>query len=448
MSPRRQLSEFSVRRILSLDGAGIYGLVCANWLHQLGDREADFMRPGGPHEIALFAGISSGAVNALLLAKYDDPRKAIQSGELSAFWRAPRGVFSNADPIANCLSLFGITPTFGTADFLDQLRAHFGDLRLGDLKHNVLIGTFNYHGGAGPVVFSDGPFHIGWPPPSTDGTSAREIGWRPKFFNNLSPDEPDNDYRVVDVAFAAAAPPPLRAVRGGVGDAAIFTANPAVEAIAAVLHELKPEKEAQERAIAKLEQAIPQIAGDRTLLDELAQDGAERELEAEGPRSLAAQKYPELLAEAYMSLTQAGLNSLRVLSVGDGVQEASYWLRDFALGPLPFMLLPTNPLLFQWYAPQVGLALDAPRHAAHYITQQLLSSQYHRLDPPLMELPTMIATMLAKFPPWQAWIVAQIEQRTASAFSRQAVDEAIAFLHRGWRDLKPQEEESAWHPKP
>ena len=80
-------------RILSVDGAGIYGLTGAIWLRRLCLEDPSFLAPGN---VNLFAGISAGAINVLLLAKEPDPRRAVLDGRLERFWQEPIGAFPNS----------------------------------------------------------------------------------------------------------------------------------------------------------------------------------------------------------------------------------------------------------------------------------------------------------------------------------------------------------------
>ncbi len=128
-------------RILSLDGGGIYGLTEALLLKELCRRDRDFLTSDQP--IALFAGCSAGAVNALLLAQYKNPRDAIKRGELEAFWEDAR--IWTPDP-SDWWSAIGLTPQASRRNWMEQLTQIFGDKTLGDLKQNVLISTYAWSG--------------------------------------------------------------------------------------------------------------------------------------------------------------------------------------------------------------------------------------------------------------------------------------------------------------
>lgn len=204
-------------RILSIDGGGIYGLTSAIWLRQLCEGNPRFL---DGTDVALFAGCSSGAINSLLLARHERPRDAVLSGELERFWHEP-GPFSNTDPMSMLMSRFGFAGRFSDHDFLDTLRSRFGDMKLGELKQDVHISTFNWTGG------------------KKEKTRAAQDTqhWRPKFFSTCRERDPDLDASIVEVAYAAATPPMFRPMRGGLGDGASFNGNPVVSAIAEVVRD-------------------------------------------------------------------------------------------------------------------------------------------------------------------------------------------------------------------
>ena len=481
-------------RVLSIDGAGVYGYVGARWLRQIWEKVPTFLAPDPEHEIALFAGISSGAVNALLLAKHEDPREALRTKELESFWKAPNGAFANSNPMASMLSMMGITPLFSTSDFIRLLKEHFGDMRLGDLKHPVMIGTFNFHGQSGKIDFgteSDLPWtspetFSNLKPNTTPGDEKRLRQWRPKFFNNLRRNEPDNDVRVVDVAFAAAAPPPLRAIRGGLGDAAVFTANPSVECMTALLDLLtwlRPErrKAMLNEALRSTRVDIPASAIEQDAYDiydsifneegtlesvQAAAARAQAQTPTEVPLTFAyddetravsefdtdhassirdpeklkavRSKFVDLVMDEYTGIMQKVFRRARVMSIGDGVKEANYWLKDYAMGNTPYSQMPTNPAMNQWFPPSYLLALDAPRQSAHYVTERLLGTmRYHRLNPPLMELPTVVATMMTRFWPWHEVIVQAIDKEVDSEVSKRAIQATVDYVENDWLSLGP-----------
>ena len=215
-------------RILSLDGGGIYGLCTAIMLRKLAERDPEFLRGDS---VSLFVGTSAGAINALILAQYENPRDCVLSGELESVW-TDAGIYSNTlDPFSAYLSLFGITAFLGSQDLLVFLKNRFGDKTLGDLHHRVLIDTFDWSGGETP--------------------SGEDTTWRPKLFDNFIEDGSDRHRRIVDIAYGAGSPPGLRAIRNGLGDGGIFAPNPTMSGLAkAVQHLSTPERGEDEHALA------------------------------------------------------------------------------------------------------------------------------------------------------------------------------------------------------
>lgn len=201
-----------IHRLLSMDGGGIYGLATAMMLKSLCQRNEQFLSKG---DVWMFAGTSAGALNSLLLAHQETPREFVLSGELEYFWRQ-YGLFAGYDnPQDQWLSLWSAKPWFSPEPFRNVLKQYFGDLTLGQLKNNVLITTFDWSGGG-------------------------KGSWRPKMFYNFPESEKDRSARVVDVAYAAGAPPGMRAIPGGLGDGGIFVPNPAVNAIAKAVSFFSP----------------------------------------------------------------------------------------------------------------------------------------------------------------------------------------------------------------
>jgi patatin-like phospholipase len=382
-----------VRRILSLDGGGLYGLTSALWLRQLCEQDEKFLSEG---DVDLLAGCSAGALNALLLARETNPRKFVLAGGLEEFWRQP-GTFSNSNPFTAFWSLFQVTAWFGAEDLLRLLRDEFGDMTLGDLPNGVLITSFNWTGR--PYPWEAPPHPPAGCPPGTDpcnpwaafgapgaglsGSGAvSSRGWRPKFFKNFPHDELDRRCRIVDVAYAATTPPGLRAVLNGFGDGGAFNACPCADAIAAAVAEERHE--------------------DRKPTD--------------------------------FRPVQNVLKNLRMLSLGVGAKRASYWLSFFDLSILQFGWLPTNPPVGNWYPQGVSVGLDGPTEEAVYIAEQLLASRFHRLNPSLLEMPTMVAVLWSRFPLVRESLTQQIYAAVETRDSKLAVGRALEFLDHGWHD--------------
>ncbi len=361
-------------QILSMDGGGIYGLTTARLLGCLCRRVDGFLAPRENQKF-LFAGTSAGSINALLLAQEPNPREAVLAGKLEAFWQSPDVYANRVNPASAFWSWFGVTAWHGYMDFMGLLDRVFGPQSLGDLHHNVLITTFNWSGSR---------------------RNTADFQWRPKIFYNFPDDEPDRKCFIRDVAYAAASPPPLRAIRDGYGDGGVFAPNPS------------------DNALAKL---IRVIFGDKDGFLDLILDNARN-------RKLAQLR---------------DLSNIALLSVGVGARTPCYQYTAFDYGALPFSLLPTNAVNGDLYPPAVSIGLDAPGQISQYKTELILGSQTHRLDPPILGPPTfpptLVATALSRFDPWRRHFVENIIRRVDSRDAQPYIDAAVTFLEsNGWKN--------------
>ncbi len=365
-------------RILSIDGGGIYGLASAIWLRRLCETNPRFL---AGDDVSLFAGTSSGAINSLLLARHDKPRDALIGGELERFWRDARP-FQNNDPFSATASFWGVTGWFSGTDFLSLLRDTFGELKLGDLKHDVLISTFSWQGSE----------HV---PKTRAGQGTRH--WKPKFFANTNVEDPDCEAKVVDLAYAAAAPPSLRPIYGGFGDGATFSGSPVVAAIAQVVKHWRLDNT----------QGVPtlQILRDR-----------------------------RALADAVETVRVGDvLDRIAVLSLGSGQQLPAMGQGDVNAGLL-FSQLPTNPKTGDYW-PTGAYALDASTEEAEFVAKQLLGRERAlRLNPPVLHVPTVMAAMLSRFEPIWKQILQHIQEGAGGEPSSLAITNTAAYLHApgGW----------------
>ncbi|MEM6794699.1 MAG: patatin-like phospholipase family protein [Acidobacteriota bacterium] len=416
-------------RLLSLDGGGIYGYTTACMLRELCETNDSFLlpwrstaqseesadpqgeaeeargakdagslpqpqdQPGAPWA---YAGTSAGALNALLMAKESNPREYVLAGELQRFWQ-DRGTFAGPDnPLDWMLSWSGMTAWFGSKRYTEMLQAHFGNRRLGDLPNRVIIMSFNWAGRDG-------------------GMSS---GWRPKVFTNYPADNPDRDIEVYKVAYAAAAPTGLRPIRWGLGDGGTSDPDPARAALMEVIKKLRRD-----------DSPVPSFGA-------MAR--------AEGVPHLA-EKIGEAVHEAVASLSRLPdlgvLQFIRVLSLGVAAKVPSYWQNHFNLGSMLFNSLPTNPPRGQMWPPFWDIAIDAPTETSVHACEVLLQDRYCRLDPPLLgppqQPPTLAATMLARFPQWQEYLIQQQRAELQSETALRALGEARAFIDNGWKRPEP-----------
>lgn len=385
------------RRVLAIDGGGIYGLTSARWLRRLCEQEPSFL---SGEDVHLFAGCSSGAVNSLLLAKHEKPREAVLSGELEDFWHDP-GTFTNSNPTGQMLSWLELSGWFGEKDFLDLLVRHFGDRTLGDLKQRVLISTFNW-GGAPPVFppleearekvnsaaappsfatlfqeLAKGFFpQQGAKVPTEAQIAGDRRRWHPEMFSNAE-GSPQRRFRVADIAYGAATPPGFRALRGGIGDGASFSASPSVDAIAHLV--------AEERR---------QSAGDRA---------------------------------AHRAIVHDVLDSISLLSLGDGTYSPYHFLPNNNLGFSTWDKVPTNPALGAIWGPS-SYSLQPADQEATLIASELLGADFFRLNAPIMDVPTVVAAYIARWPSYRKWLLQHIEQATKTELSEAGVADALRFL--------------------
>jgi hypothetical protein len=439
-------------RILSLDGGGIYGMTGALWLRQLCERDRDFL---SGRDVDIFLGCSSGACNALLLAMHERPREAVLDGLLERFWAEP-GTFSNTNPMGALLSFTGQVGWFGEADFRGQLGRYMGNRRLKDLKHKVLISTYDWHGrtrypdlrdgdgrprsepswdrwnelwrqavGAwasgwgGPVPaglgYADGGDGAGWyqgPGPSrADWADENDRHWQPKFFNNLRDDAEDGDYLVAEIAYGAATPPGFRAMRGGLGDGASFSANPSVHGISAVLDHYRREQ---------LERAAHHGEDFANAYREVYE--AECDTYGTNHRDERGK-----ILHQHDRRTSDLLSRIRMLSLGDGTRQPYFWQPDSNYGFRSWGNIPANPWRGHWHGPG-SYALQAADEEAAGIARDLLGRRYYRLNPGINDLPTVLAAYFARWPHLRAWMLDQIRSAAMDRTSRDAVDKAARFL--------------------
>ena len=128
--------------IISMDGGGIYGLATARMLRKLCERDPAFLAKS---DIASyrFAGTSAGALNALLLAKEEDPRAFVLAGGLDDYWRNTL-VFQPPDDWWSLYwSFLGITPWFGSSRYQQSLEELFGATTLDTIAHKVFVALFD-----------------------------------------------------------------------------------------------------------------------------------------------------------------------------------------------------------------------------------------------------------------------------------------------------------------
>jgi len=197
-------------RILSFDGGGILGTFSAALLKDLAtNSEIPYFNA----QADLLAGTSTGGLICLLLAHGLLPEEIfelyIRLGTniyKRPWWRNIPGIGWVMD---------GIWAKYGNEKLREELLGIFGEhLRLGDLKKNVLITSFNL-----------------------DGLYEGVRTWKPKFFHNfkLTADN-DRDERVVEVALRTAAAPTFFPAYKNYVDGGVVVNNPSLSALLQTLY--------------------------------------------------------------------------------------------------------------------------------------------------------------------------------------------------------------------
>lgn len=209
------MNDIPTFHVLALSGGGYRGLYTATVLAEL---ENVLGKPLASH-FDLICGTSAGGILALGLAA------EIPAQELKAlFEKQGERIFRNRGFIRRLLG-FWLTAKHGSEGLRDVLTDRFKDLKIGELKHRVLIPAVNYSTGRGQ--FFKTPHH-------------------PSF-------EFDHRMKVVDVAMATAAAPvyfPLaRNDRGVFVDGGLVGNAPGLFGLHEILTFLSPNYEAKIRVL-------------------------------------------------------------------------------------------------------------------------------------------------------------------------------------------------------
>ena len=348
-------------RILSLDGGGIYGLFTVLMLKQLCNSDPHFLKDGC---VDLFAGTSAGGLNALLFAKYKNPRDAIESGELERFY-SEQMMFANVNPVNKFLSKLGVKPYLGTQEYYSVLKKYFGDLTLGDLNQHVLITVFNWAG-------------------NQKGKGKRK--WTPKLFENYNPADPDCDLLVTDVAFASTSPTFLRAMWGGGNDGGLFAPNPTMCAVTKVI---------KESFQASVEQKAKAARG-------------------KDWNHIFQEMFKADYSDKNSINKDSILDHLSVLSVGVGNTYPYLPVETAEWGMMQWMFGMWNPKMKQWILPMMRYQFEPSIEAVNFQAGELLNRSYkiplgdgqtlsyaqhtgyHRLSPEVLKMSMSIANMMLR----------------------------------------------------
>ncbi|MCG8618846.1 MAG: patatin-like phospholipase family protein [Desulfobacterales bacterium] len=380
-------------RIMTMDGGGIYGLFTVLMLKQLCNADPNFLKDGC---VDLFAGTSAGGLNALLLAKYDNPREAIESGEMERFY-SEQNIFANKNPVNLFMSNMGLRPYLGTEEYMSVLKKYFGDMTLGDLKQHVLITMFNWAGS------------------EADGKNRK---WKPKLFENYDANDPDCKLLVRDVAFASTTPTFLRAIWSGGNDGGIFAPNPTMCAVTKVIKEIF-KAETQEKIPARANQDWYKMIY-------------------------------ELFSRDYKQDTfgkSSVLNHISVLSLGVGNTYPYMDVGTEEWGMMQWMMGIWNPAIRQWVMPMNRMQFEPSIEAVNYQAAELLnrdydivlgdgkietyyqSKGYHRLSPEVLPISMGIANMaLRNNPVFFQYLTGEIYKAAGNAESTRQLGETYEWL--------------------
>jgi hypothetical protein len=189
-------------RIVSIDGGGVRGIVPTIVLQRL---VADHRLTGWLDRADLFAGTSTGGLIALALAA------GLGLETIRALYeeRAAR-VFADSwwDDIRDLGKIIGAD--YDVANLRREVADVFGETRLRDLRHRVLVTAFDLDNERAEAVRS----------------------WKPKIFHNFPGPDSDGERLAAEVGVYTSAAPTYFASEGGYVDGGVFATNPSMCALA------------------------------------------------------------------------------------------------------------------------------------------------------------------------------------------------------------------------
>ena len=190
-------------RILSLDGGGIRGLITIILLQRLNQ---DTSLAGWLDQVDLVAGTSTGGLLALAIAKGVDLQVLRDLYETKG-----KDVFDDSwlDDLRDLATIIGAE--YNNKKLTRELKAIFGSTTLGELRHNLIVTTFDL---------------------DNEATDPQKRSWKPKIFHNLPGNDNDNNFLAYKVGlYTSAAPTYFPAVDGYI-DGGVFANNPSMCALA------------------------------------------------------------------------------------------------------------------------------------------------------------------------------------------------------------------------
>jgi len=197
-------------RILSLDGGGIRGVLTATLLERMEEQH-----PGFLEQVDLFAGTSTGGIIALLLAGGRTPSQIREIYEERGEDIFRKTSFWNRLPF---LPERFFKAEYSSEPLREIMREQVGDIRLGDLRRQVLIPTFD----------------LDSQPTPAKPNQARS--WKPKFYHNFPGSDSDNEEKVEDVVARTSAAPTFFPIYQRFIDGGVVANNPSMCALAQALH--------------------------------------------------------------------------------------------------------------------------------------------------------------------------------------------------------------------
>jgi patatin-like phospholipase/acyl hydrolase len=165
-------------RILSLDGGGIRGLITIILLQRLNQETS---LAGWLDQVDLVAGTSTGGLLALAIAKGVDLQVLRDLYETKG-----KDVFDDSwlDDLRDLATIIGAE--YNNKKLTRELKAIFGSTTLGELRHNLIVTTFDL---------------------DNEATDPQKRSWKPKIFHNLPGNDNDNNFLAYKVGLYTSAAP-------------------------------------------------------------------------------------------------------------------------------------------------------------------------------------------------------------------------------------------------
>lgn len=121
------------------------------------------------------------------------------------------------------------------------------------------------------------------------------------------------------------------------------------------------------------------------------------------------------------------LDNIALLSLGDGTYSPYHFLPNNNLGFNTWDKIPANPALGAVWGPSAYSLQPADMEATH-IASELLGPDFFRLNAPIMDVPTVVAAYIARWPSYRTWLLRHIEEATQTELSEAHVAGALRFV--------------------